>query len=151
MQAAWRGFVLRRRIAHDRQLAEIRERVLAANSAATEPMLLGNRTRSALAILLESTSTAFVRRAVKNLDTATGLSSVCCETIARDGAVPVLIELIRSCNRSRPNQDIVMYSLQILRNLAQVGKLCVCVCVCACVRACVCVYVLWHVVYMMLC
>ena len=50
----------------------------------------------------------------------TRLSSVCCEDVARCGALRVIYALVRKCNRSLPHMEIIKHSLCILINVSKV-------------------------------
>lgn len=115
IQAAFRAYMCRRTMS--RKLREIRQRVLAINETVEEHHKLGHRAASALDILLTHKKLTPVLRAVKSLDMITGLWRGCCEKIVSQNAVPILVELIQSCNRSKPHMAVLEHSLSILHHL----------------------------------
>jgi abnormal spindle-like microcephaly-associated protein len=117
IQRMWRGFKVRRDAT--KKMAAIRERVIVANANVTEEMKLGNRSKSALEILLTHKQLTFVLRAVENLDAVTRLSHTCCERLVQHDAVPIIFQLIRSCNRSKPHMAVLVHALRILVHLGR--------------------------------
>jgi abnormal spindle-like microcephaly-associated protein len=116
VQAAYRSYRIRRTM--NAKLKEIHRRVVAVNATVQAHMTLGQRARSALEILLTHKQLTFVLRAVANLDTVTLLSRTCCEQLVKEQqAVPILMELIRSCNRSKPHMAVLSHTLNILLHL----------------------------------
>ncbi|XP_014667741.1 PREDICTED: abnormal spindle-like microcephaly-associated protein homolog [Priapulus caudatus] len=55
-------------------------------------------------------------------DVVTRWSPVSCERVAASGGIRVLYTLIRRCNRSIPNMELIHYSVSILFNLAKYDK-----------------------------
>ena len=53
---------------------------------------------------------------------STRLSPVCCERLASHHAIPILLFLIQSCNRSQPHMEVLRLALNVLRNLALCDK-----------------------------
>ena len=86
-------------------------------------MLLGNRSRAALDILLKTTRLAELHTAICTLDIATRLSEVCCEAFVDAGASEILFSLIRNCNRSLPHVELLHNILLTLSNVAQYDSL----------------------------
>jgi hypothetical protein len=86
-------------------------------------MKLGNRTSSALEILLGSSKLAVVMKASQTLEISTRLSGVCCGVFCRQGAVPIIYSMIRSCNRSEPHLELLKFALSALRNVSRHGAL----------------------------
>ncbi|KJE98230.1 hypothetical protein CAOG_08226 [Capsaspora owczarzaki ATCC 30864] len=116
VQALWRGRAVR--IASERTISQIRQRLMQATAQVQDDMRLGNRARSALEMLLTSKKTSMTLRACNNLDVVTQLSEACCETMVRaEGAVPILLSLISSCNRSPEHMEILTHALNILLHL----------------------------------
>lgn len=93
IQTAFRGFVTRKKAC--RKLLSVRARLAAVNATASESMTLGNRTTSALEILLTHKQLSFVLRACENLEIATKLSTRCSERMVENNAVPIMFQLIR--------------------------------------------------------
>ena len=52
-------------------------------------------------------------------DLATQHSKLCCERLLEAGAIPKLLQLIQTTNRSPPHEEILKHSLSILGNLAR--------------------------------
>lgn len=78
----------------------------------------GYRTTSALSVLLTHKQLSFVLRACENLEVATALSTRCAERLVDHSAVPIIFQLIRSCNRSKPHTAVLVKALNIIANLS---------------------------------
>lgn len=61
-----------------------------------------------------------ILEALKHLVVSTKWSPQCRIRFAQSQALPDLISLMRSCNRSEPHKDILQLSLEVIDNLAQV-------------------------------
>ncbi|XP_020629211.1 abnormal spindle-like microcephaly-associated protein homolog isoform X2 [Orbicella faveolata] len=118
IQAFWRGYRVRCEV-FSLKVKRARKRIKSANAAATEPMKLCNRTRSALDFLLQCKNISRIVGALVNLEVVTRLSEVCCQQVVKDGALPVIFKVIKKCNRSLPHLEVIKYSISILFN---VGK-----------------------------
>jgi abnormal spindle-like microcephaly-associated protein len=119
LQAVFRARLVRRR--RPKKVHALAGRVVRANTRAKEdPKLrLGYRTSRALHILQTSASLAEIMDAVKSLETSTRLSIVCCVLFTEAKATHILLELMRSCNRSVPHVELVQCILLTLDNVAQ--------------------------------
>ena len=117
IQAAWRGFITRKQ--SSKKSKRLAARIAAANACAEEHMTLGARTVSALKILLTHKQLTFVLRACENLVVATKLSTGCCTRLVDAKAVPILFQLVRSCNRSKPHMAVLVVALEIMLNLVK--------------------------------
>lgn len=95
-------------------MKEMRKRIAIANAAAVVAHRLGNRTRAAMDVILSSSSLTHVLKAVTALgmsqvlkftqaDVSTRYSTVCTTVVVQQGAVPVLYNLIKSCNSQNSN------------------------------------------------
>lgn len=115
IQRVWRGARVRAR--YGKAFAGIRQRIAMANATATEAAKLGNRTRTALDVVMNSKSIASCLAAVKSLCVATANSIVCSDLVVGCGAIPILYHLMDSCNRSEPHKQLVRLSIQCLANL----------------------------------
>ena len=116
VQAFWRGCIARSR--SSKALSEMRLRIQLANDNAKEEMKLGNRTSSALHVLLKSKALSEVFEAIKTLEVSTRLSSVCCSCFAQEiDAIPIIYGLMRSCNRSQPHRKLLLHALRVLNNV----------------------------------
>ena len=121
IQAWYRGCMTRRVMCG--KLKSIHLKLVDINSKVEDHMKLGNRTKSALEILLTHKQLTYVLRACENLSTATRLSTECCEKIVtQQQAVPILFQLIRSCNRSKPHMAVLLHTLHIFHNLVNHPK-----------------------------
>jgi abnormal spindle-like microcephaly-associated protein len=116
IQAAFRGFMVRKRAS--KLVKSAAARCAKANAGATEEMTLGARTVSALQILLTHTQLTFVLRAVVALVAATNFSAGCCKRLVDGNAIPILFQLVKSCNRSKPHMAVLVQVLQLMLNLA---------------------------------
>ena len=165
VQSFWRGCIARSR--SSKALNEMKLRVQLANENAKDEMKLGNRTSSALHVLLQSKALSEVFEAIKTLEVSTRLSSVCCSCFAQEiDAIPIIYGLMRSCNRSQPHRKLLLHALRVLNNvwpyemkiargndsniapafeprmeilvdLMQVRLTCCCCCCCCCCLLCV--------------
>jgi hypothetical protein len=52
-------------------------------------------------------------------EVTTKLAASCCVRLAEHHAIPILLVLIRSCNRSQPHMEVLRLALLVLRNLAE--------------------------------
>ncbi|RXM34307.1 Abnormal spindle-like microcephaly-associated protein-like [Acipenser ruthenus] len=120
IQALWRGFCSRKRDAP--KVVAIRRRVEKANKESKEENKLGNKTATAIDYLLRYKDLSYIIAALKHLEAATRLSSVCCENLAESGAISTIFILIRSCNRSVPCMEVIAYAIQVLLNLSKYEK-----------------------------
>jgi len=116
VQAFWRGCIARSHSSNS--LSDMRARVKSANANASDEMKLGNRTSSALQVLLRSKQLSEVFHSIKTLEVSTRLSSVCCSCFAQEtNAVPIIYGLMRSCNRSQPHRKLLLHALRVLNNV----------------------------------
>ncbi|XP_069088229.1 abnormal spindle-like microcephaly-associated protein [Pleurodeles waltl] len=121
IQALWRGYFWRSR--HDTpKLLRLRNRLVEVTMEQKEENKLCNRTSIAIDYLLKFKHLSYILAALKHLEVATRLSSVCCENMARSGAIVNIFILIRSCNRSIPCMEVIKYSIQVLLNLSKYEK-----------------------------
>ncbi|XP_041126100.1 abnormal spindle-like microcephaly-associated protein [Polyodon spathula] len=120
IQALWRGFCSRKR--DGPKMVATRRRVEKANKESKEENKLGNKTATAIGYLLRYKDLSCIIAALKHLETATRLSSVCCENLAESGAISTIFILIRSCNRSVPCMEVIAYAIQVLLNLSKYEK-----------------------------
>jgi abnormal spindle-like microcephaly-associated protein len=111
----YRGHLARRKLG--KRSREIRRRAREANARFHPKLTLAARTSSALEILLTHKQLAYVLRACENLDVATKLSHHCCVKLVTEGAVPIIFQLIRSCNRSAPHTAVLVRALHIVAHL----------------------------------
>ncbi|XP_060686162.1 abnormal spindle-like microcephaly-associated protein isoform X2 [Hemiscyllium ocellatum] len=118
IQALWRGYCLRKKT-NNLQIDTIRRHIEQANQNSTEEQKLCNRTAVALDYILKYKHFSHILAALKHLEAATRLSSICCENLARSGATPIILILIRSCNRSVPSMEVIKYAVQVLLNLSK--------------------------------
>jgi len=123
-QAAFRARSVRKR--RTKRVATVARRVLKAesNAKANPTRRLGYMTSRALEVLLnevlvKSGSLAEIMDAVKTLETSTSLSPKCCEAFAQVGTPKILLELVQSCNRSIPHQELLHYIFLTFYNVAQ--------------------------------
>lgn len=117
LQSVYRGNKLRKKCS--KRLRHTAMKVAEANKKAlTEPhMVLGNRTSSALSILLTSQRLAEITGAMVTLETSTRLSVNCCHAFSNVNAPKVLYKLIRTCNRSLPHVALLKLILKTLSNV----------------------------------
>ncbi|XP_069497625.1 abnormal spindle-like microcephaly-associated protein isoform X2 [Ambystoma mexicanum] len=121
IQAMWRGYFWRSR--HDTpKILNVRSRLVNVTRESKEENKLCNRTSIAIEYLLKYKHLSYILAALKHLEVATRLSSVCCENMAQSGAISNIFILIRSCNRSIPCMEVIKYSIQVLLNLSKYEK-----------------------------
>lgn len=90
----------------------------ANDKARADPsLLIGNRNKAALDILMNSKSCALILYSCATLDVSTRLSQSCCEALCQVGGVGILFNLIRNCNRSKPHMELVCHALRVIQNL----------------------------------
>ncbi|XP_078417845.1 abnormal spindle-like microcephaly-associated protein isoform X2 [Cetorhinus maximus] len=121
IQALWKGYCLRKKT-NNPQIITIRRRIKQANQNSTDEQKLCNRTAVALDYILKFKHFSHILAALQHLEVATRLSSICCENLARSGATPIILILIRSCNRSVPSMDVIKCAVQVLFNLSKYQK-----------------------------
>ncbi|KAM4722873.1 abnormal spindle-like microcephaly-associated protein [Rhinophrynus dorsalis] len=120
-QALWRGYTWRK--THDtKALRALRKRLQKVNQEIKEENKLYKRTLVALDYLLSYKHLSFILAALQHLEVATRLSSVCCENMAKSGAVKSIFTLIRSCNRSIPCMEVIKWSVMVLLNLSKYDR-----------------------------
>uniref|UniRef100_A0A1A8UL38 Asp (Abnormal spindle)-like, microcephaly associated n=1 Tax=Nothobranchius furzeri TaxID=105023 RepID=A0A1A8UL38_NOTFU len=120
-QALWRGH-RSRQLNDDMKLSKLRLRLRKVSADVQEEDKLCNKTTSALEYLLRYKHFSYIIQALKNLETATRLSPVCCERLVESGAINVIFTQIRCCNRSLPCMEVITLSVQILLNLSKYHK-----------------------------
>ncbi|XP_077308892.1 abnormal spindle-like microcephaly-associated protein [Lithobates pipiens] len=120
-QALWRGYQWRK-ANETKKMRTLRQRLRKLSEEYKAEDKLCNRTSVALNYLLSYKHFSYILAALKHLEAATRLSSVCCERMAQSGAVSTIFTLIRSCNRSIPCMEVITLSIQILLNLTKYEK-----------------------------
>jgi len=118
IQSIWRGYLVRRIIV-DRKTIRARERIESAKMEAIEPKKLCNRTKSALSYLLHCKGVSTIYEALKELEVTTRFSTKCCEWLVEDGALPVIYQIMKNCNRSLPSIEQIHMALLVLSNVAK--------------------------------
>ncbi|XP_030062606.1 LOW QUALITY PROTEIN: abnormal spindle-like microcephaly-associated protein [Microcaecilia unicolor] len=118
LQALWRGYSWRKSNS-TAKMRTLKQRLEKANKDSREENKLCNRSAIAIDYLLKYKHLSYILAALKHLEVATRLSSVCCENIAQSGAVLTIFILIRSCNRSIPCMEVIRYAIQVLLNLSK--------------------------------
>ncbi|KAM3876201.1 abnormal spindle-like microcephaly-associated protein [Diretmus argenteus] len=121
IQALWRGH-RSRRLNDKPKVVNLRHCLRKISAGAREEDKLYYKTSSALDYLLRYKHFSNILEALKNLETTTRLSPVCCERLVESRATHVIFTLIRSCNRSVPCMEVITYSIQILLNLSKYHK-----------------------------
>ncbi|XP_053718819.1 abnormal spindle-like microcephaly-associated protein isoform X2 [Synchiropus splendidus] len=117
-QALWRGHCSRK--VHDnRRIIALRHKLRQISADVQDQDKLGQKTSSALDLLLHYKHVSGILEALKNLETATRLSPVCCERLVEGGATSVVFKLIRCCNRSVACMDVIVACVQILLHLSK--------------------------------
>ncbi|GLC57418.1 hypothetical protein PLESTB_001222300 [Pleodorina starrii] len=120
IQAAWRGHAVRRRAGWHKQEARRRLEQAALEARTAPHRHIGYRTREALEMLARHTKNLTqVVAAVEVIEVSTRYSRDCCDLIAQHGGLEALLQLVRSCNRSMPCQDVFDRTLAILSNICR--------------------------------
>lgn len=119
LQSCVRGFCVRRRRSKGLKATVLRIHRARAKAQSDPKLLLGNRTRAALLVLRTTKSLSELHAAICTLELSTRLSAVCCAAFAEAGAPQILFSLIRTCNRSLPHVELLLYILQTMANVAR--------------------------------
>lgn len=77
---------------------------------------LGRQTESALTILQTGKMISQLKKACQMLFVSTQISKTCCEAFTQAGAFNILFDLLKSCNRSTPHQELLRLALIVLLN-----------------------------------
>lgn len=117
IQAFARSLAVRRAQTQDVASKRLRLIALAARARSQPELILGNRTRAALAVLRNSTKLTEIMKACSELEVSTRLSVSCCEQFVDARATLVLYRLMRTCNRSKPHLDLLTTALRVLVNI----------------------------------
>ena len=86
-------------------------------------LCLGPRTNTALQTLLATRNLGQVLASLASLEMFTLISSRVAALMVAEGAIPVMLKLLRTCNRSLPHQKAVGHALRILANIGQTAPL----------------------------
>ncbi|KAI5079800.1 hypothetical protein GOP47_0005279 [Adiantum capillus-veneris] len=120
IQAIWRGFRIRHKHGHlKEELSALRQRMQSTAANVDKRMRLEYRLTEALEALLSQKTVSGILHTCATIDLATQHSKLCCERLLDAGAVPKLLQLIQTTNRSPPHEEILKHSLSILGNLAR--------------------------------
>ncbi|KAF9421644.1 hypothetical protein BGZ76_003958 [Entomortierella beljakovae] len=117
LQAWWRGHQVRQDCSA--KIKAARKRIEHANATAEEHMKLGNRTTMALDMILSSGQLSAVLKACYHLDVVTRLSKNSCLRLVEHNVVNIILQLIKSCNRSQPHMEVLKHGLNIIENLSR--------------------------------
>ncbi|THG09214.1 hypothetical protein TEA_027400 [Camellia sinensis var. sinensis] len=112
----WKGYLAQK--ASRGQLLDLCLRLHKSAANVDDSMRIINRLLVALSDLLSIKSVSGILHTCATLDMATKLSTKCCEKLVEAEAVDMLLKLIRSVNRSIPDQEVLKHALSTLRNLA---------------------------------
>ncbi|MCO5559030.1 hypothetical protein L7F22_012622 [Adiantum nelumboides] len=120
IQAIWRGFRIRHKHGHlKEELSALRKRMQSTAANVDKRMRLEYRLTEALEALLSQKTVSGILHTCATIDLATQHSKLCCERLLDAGAIPKLLQLIQTTNRSPPHEEILKHSLSILGNLAR--------------------------------
>ncbi|MCO5561716.1 hypothetical protein L7F22_015339 [Adiantum nelumboides] len=120
IQAIWRGFRIRHKNGHlKEELSALRKRMQSTAVNVDKRMRLEYRLTEALEALLGQKTVSGILHTCATIDLATQHSKLCCERLLDAGAIPKLLQLIQTTNRSPPHEEILKHSLSILGNLAR--------------------------------
>lgn len=119
LQAQWRGIVVRRTRAPEVDVAARRVAIACSNARAGVALTLASRTTHALRVLARDRHVVRVCEAVAELELATRLSHACVAACVAVNATPVILTLMRACNRSLPHMHIIAKALGLLGNMTR--------------------------------
>jgi hypothetical protein len=119
LQGVWQSKA--QRTAAPPKLQQMRQRLAVADAnARSKPTLtLGKQTKEALHTLQCGKMISHLLKACATLELSTDLSKRCCTDFASASASGILFGLIRSCNRSKPHQELLRHALVIVLNVAR--------------------------------
>lgn len=129
LQAFFRAYKIRCCASKNVKKARMLLKVAEEKSRADPTQRLGHLTSNALRILKKGKMISSIYKACHTLDTATRFSIKCCGAFTTAGATKALLNLIRSCNRSTPHQEILRLSISILLNVVRHHNLAIAVAV----------------------
>lgn len=115
LQSAWRGKQLRSQSTN--KIVHIRDKLKNVTNKLDQHMKIGQRTKSAVELLLSSKSLTIVNQACVTLEVVTKLLPVCCHDAVEQGTVSILYDLLQTCNHSQPHLVLIDIVLKILINL----------------------------------
>jgi len=117
IQAFWRGYVVRQSCPE--KMLGIRARLKQATCELRwDPSRsIHARARAALSMLLQSECLVEATVDCASLDKATMYFSDCCRWMVDSGGLDKLFQLIRACDRSKPNRRVLSSSLHIVYNM----------------------------------
>jgi abnormal spindle-like microcephaly-associated protein len=109
------------RIKSSSVLTTMRNKLKIADAKArSQPALtLGKQTTSALQTLQSGKMISHLLQACQTLELSTSVSSRCASAFAECGASTILFSLIRSCNRSKPHQELLKHALVVVLHVAR--------------------------------
>ncbi|KAJ9086814.1 hypothetical protein DSO57_1000436 [Entomophthora muscae] len=117
-QSLYRGYLVRKSSRDEVQKAC--RGVMRACREAKPHMILSYRTTEALEILNHSSSLTRIIHACEHLVVVTQLSSSCRQRLVNQyHVIQIILELMRSCNRSQPHQEILRHAVVILENISR--------------------------------
>ncbi|CAL5408374.1 unnamed protein product [Camellia sinensis] len=117
----WKGYLAWK--ASRGQLLDLCLRLQKSAANVDDSMRIINRLLVALSDLLSIKSVSGILHTCATLDMATKHSKKCYEKLVEAEAVDMLLKLIRSVNRSIPDQEVPKHALSTLRNLARYSHL----------------------------
>ncbi|XP_047313338.1 abnormal spindle-like microcephaly-associated protein homolog isoform X2 [Impatiens glandulifera] len=117
IQSYWRGYLQRKD--SKEKLVDLRLRMQNTAANVDDSKRLINRLVAAVSELLSMKSASGILYTCMTLDLTTQHSQLCCERLVEAGAIDTLLKLIRSVSRSKPDQEILKYTLSTIRNLAR--------------------------------
>ncbi|GMP75445.1 hypothetical protein CsSME_00032532 [Camellia sinensis var. sinensis] len=121
IQSYWKGYLAQK--ASRGQLLDLCLRLHKSAANVDDSMRIINRLLVALSDLLSIKSVSGILHTCATLDMATKHSKKCCEKLVEAEAIDMLLKLIRSVNRSIPDQEVLKHALSTLRNLARYSHL----------------------------
>ncbi|EPZ32552.1 hypothetical protein O9G_004126 [Rozella allomycis CSF55] len=116
IQRLWKGFQVRKSLSSKHE--NIKNNIIKLSKDSNEEMKLCNRTQKALDLLSSSPSLSVVLQSCFHLEAATLWSFDCALKLLNANVVLKLYNLIQSCNRSPPHQEIMSHCFKVMLNIS---------------------------------
>jgi len=117
IQTLWRAYNVRRK--SDVKVRVIRRKIKQATAKARPEHTLGEKTRRALDNIINGNTLEKVLKSCTELVGSTAYSPMLSSTIIRAGAVDIICQFIKACNRSQPHINLLSVALKVLYNLSK--------------------------------
>ena len=123
IQATWRGYLARQNCIRDHKNASIiLGRLSEVNKNAVTQTTVGQKTRAAIAKLLNYKYHGTALHLLQELEKTTNLSNESCIQMAELTIIEVLLKVVSECNRSEPCLQIIKLAFSVILNIAKNDK-----------------------------